>query len=115
MRRRSLAGVLTAAVVALAMTATADVQSSAGSMACCAKTHGRCAGVKTADDCCAQMTHAAPRVAAVVTPGLPAIGPAATSSASVGGFLATSTRAIAAPGFKRPHDPPHLHAFALLI
>jgi hypothetical protein len=105
-------------LVVLSITASpmADLRASAVAMACCAKTDYSCAGLSGPDDCCQHMGHAArsvtpgtvssarPLFAATVA-GLPPLIPETTTSDSV--------RSISA--FTRPHDPPHLHSYSLLI
>jgi hypothetical protein len=115
-RRRALLLVL----VILA-TASSDVLASRfslGAMACCIKAHHQCAGVRTADDCCQRMGHGIgatvtrlPAARASVSEPILAIVPALTIPAQISTPLIT----LAAPTFKRPHDPPHLHPVALLI
>jgi hypothetical protein len=108
-------------LLVIAATASSDLLASRfslGAMACCAKTHHQCAGMRTADDCCQGMGHG---IGATVTtlpaarvsdpgPAL-AILPAITTSS----HIATPAMPTATPTFKRPHDPPHLHPVALLI
>jgi hypothetical protein len=105
--------------VGLSMVAAplADLRGSAEAMACCAKTDYTCAGMSGPDDCCQRMGHVVPAAAAGLTdsfrlaqPPVAVISPVATD--------VTLTRLDSAdvlPAFKRPHDPPHLHAHILLI
>jgi hypothetical protein len=87
-------------------------------MACCAKTDYSCAGMSGPDDCCQHMGHGAH----AVTPGtlsstralllttvavVPLFGGATTPLASAAIDSVSS--------FTRPHDPPHLHPYNLLI
>jgi hypothetical protein len=101
----------------LAASSLADVRSSATAMACCIKAHNQCAGLSAPDDCCERMGHTSGvSLAGTLSSGQPVVIPPA--------ILATlppvnlSLR-LDAPNsdfaFKRPHDPPHLHPFSLLI
>jgi hypothetical protein len=104
-------------LASVAMTCFADLQASATAMACCARTDYTCASLSGPDDCCQHMGHGAPTVvagtsanfrlvqstAAVVSPGL------------IDATLSLVRSRDAVPAFKRPHDPPHLHAYSLLI
>jgi len=104
-------------VLALVAGQLAALRSSMSAMACCAKTHNECAGVKTPDDCCRGMGHSissSPSTAPIARDGLmslplavvPVVAIVATPSSTL--FVTDST-------FKRPHDPPHLHPISLLI
>jgi hypothetical protein len=114
-RRRALL------VLVILATASSDVLASRfslGAMACCAKAHHQCAGVRTADDCCQGMGHGIgasvttlPVARASVSDPILAILPGLTIRAQI----STPALTPAAPTFKRPHDPPHLHPVALLI
>jgi len=96
----------------------ADVFSSASAMACCAQMDYRCAGVTPPDDCCKRMGHDASRPAPSTaasthdrgTKAPIAIVPPPSITRSL-----ESDRAFVSAAFARPHDPPHLHAFSLLI
>jgi len=88
-------------------------------MACCAKTHGGCAGVKSPDTCCRGMGHVGVTPASTTPPNGPTwdapvmraiLAQTATGDSGVG-----SAQVFVCVAFKRPHDPPHLHAFTLLI
>jgi hypothetical protein len=103
-------------IAALAISALADLRSSATAMACCARTHNRCAGVRQADDCCKRMGHGT----AFSVAGTLAAVPASVLPAAIAvDFLHVTLPARHAPAadlaFARPHDPPHLHPFSLLI
>ena len=96
----------------------ASARASITAMACCAKTKGDCAGVKTPDDCCRGMGHVVSgptgstpqRQATLDSPSLHALLVSTIIDAGVG-----CTPVVVSVDFKRPHDPPHLHTFALLI
>jgi hypothetical protein len=108
-------------LLVIAATASIDLfasRFSLGAMACCAHTHHRCAGLKTADDCCQGMGHGIgattltlPAARASDPGSALAILPAITTSSRI----AAIAMPPAAPTFKRPHDPPHLHSVSLLI
>ena len=111
------AGSVLLVVLSLAVSPLAALRDSAAAMACCAKTDYTCAGLSAPDDCCQHMGHAAHGV----TPGtvssardllVPfiAIVPsfAAEPAAACDPLRTVST-------FTRPHDPPHLHSYSLLI
>jgi hypothetical protein len=95
----------------------AAMGASARAHACCAKTRYACAGLRSADDCCKRMGQAVPPAPATKTD-------AQALDADTTGiivrvqpqFLAdASGHRSANDSFKRPHDPPHLHTFTLLI
>ena len=89
---------------------------------CCAATEGSCAQLSTPDECCQTQDLAASQ-------GFTTIGPESrTRPASIQVAIAapidsmfSASIAISALDnfgrntFKRPHDPPHLHPFPLLI
>jgi len=94
----------------------AELRDGAAAMACCAKTDYSCAGMQAPDDCCRSMGHAAAHQAPstidkhqplpTVTVILFELGPQ---------IFASTARVAQVTAFARPHDPPHLHPFALLI
>jgi hypothetical protein len=110
-------------LLVIVATASSDLLASRFSldaMACCAKTHHQCAGMRTADDCCQGMGHGIGATATATT------APAARANLTVPVLAILAATAIPsqvtapsipppAPTFKRPHDPPHLHPVALLI
>jgi hypothetical protein len=113
-RRRALLVLVIAAIASSDLLAS---RFSLGAMACCAKTHHQCAGMKTADDCCQGMGHGIGATATTLPAGrrsltvpVVAILPAIAIPSQ---FTAPATPP--APTFKRPHDPLHLHPVALLI
>lgn len=116
-----LVSVHNALVVLLALAAGSSdlvaLRFSARARACCAKTHNKCAGLKTPDDCCRSMGHGfgtsvstAPAARASDVGLTLAVLSSPASPAAV-----TSVWLLPGPTFKRPHDPPHLHPIALLI
>jgi hypothetical protein len=115
-RRRLISAIITV-LVALAARDAAALRASADAMECCAKTDYSCAGMSTPDDCCQRMhhapAHATPSTAAAAgaVQGSPAIAVPPSPEAMI------STRTVRGPlaPFTRPHDPPYLHAFSLLI
>ena len=92
-------------------------QFSLRAMACCARTHQECAGLRTPDDCCQGMGQG---LGAIVTtpPGARAVD-AGPVLAILPVIREPTLDLVQAPppsvAFKRPHDPPHLHPVALLI
>jgi hypothetical protein len=117
-RRFLIAVSLLLVVVSIAASPLADLRAPAAAMACCAKMHDTCAGVRGPDDCCRHMGHTTPGA----TPGTvsnpsPLLAPA---SAVLRPFsaqpAATRPRLLdSVLAFTRPHDPPHLHPYSLLI
>ena len=95
---------------------------SADAHRCCAAAQGSCAQLSTPDECCQTQEQ-------VASEGFTTIGPESrTRPASIQFAFAppidsmfSASAAIGAPdasagsAFKRPHDPPHLHPFPLLI
>lgn len=101
----------------IAANAFADLRSSATAMACCKKTHGHCAGLNTPDNCCKRMGHTgAGAVAGIRSDAPPRVLPAIATVTLLPANV-SSVFDLPSPdfGFKRPHDPPHLHPFSLLI
>ena len=97
----------------------AQMAASSRAHACCEAMKGACAGIKAPDDCC-QTPQAG--VGAVPAANAPANRVAAsTISVAVLSSHRSDIVAIASNSesfdvrFKRPHDPPHLHVFHLLI
>jgi hypothetical protein len=115
---RTVSAAVLLVAVSVAATTFAELASSRRAMACCAKTHNKCAGIKRPDDCCKGMGHGVTAMAATVTKlkahaGCDAVATAATPVAAT---AANALRLAVSPiDFKRPHDPPHLHPFPLLI
>jgi hypothetical protein len=100
----------------VAATAFADLQSALTAMACCAKTNYQCAGLSRADDCCQRMGHTAGPTVGTLSSASPLLAPAAAIiSAFIVELPSAPAPLIPGPAFKRPHDPPHLHPFSLLI
>jgi hypothetical protein len=104
-------------VAAMATSCFADLQASATAMACCAKTDYTCARMTGPDDCCQHMGHAAPAAPAGLTDGFRLAQPAVAllSPFTIDATLSSLDSYDVVPVFKRPHDPPHLHAHILLI
>jgi hypothetical protein len=94
-----------------------SMTSSATAMACCAKTDYSCAGLSAPDTCCQRMHHAAahstPSTAAAAQgiDGAPAIVALPPTNVA----RSTSAWELLRVEFTRPHDPPHLHTYSLLI
>jgi hypothetical protein len=115
-RRFIVSNSLLLVVLSIVASPMADVRASAVAMACCAKTDYSCAGLSGPDDCCQHMGHAArsatPGTVSSARPlfvATVAVVPPLTIEAST----SDSIRSISA--FTRPHDPPHLHSYTLLI
>lgn len=93
---------------------------SADAHRCCESTNGACAQLSTPDECCHTQEQAIGQGYTTIGPssrlqlipnltlGLPA------EFVSLGVELSAITN-DAVLAFKRPHDPPHLHHFPLLI
>jgi hypothetical protein len=101
----------------VAASAFTDVLAAATALACCQKMNYECVGVSTPDDCCQHMGHAAiSSVANIVAKAQP------PGLAMIAVIPALGAHTVSPPfethtglAFKRPHDPPHLHPFSLLI
>jgi hypothetical protein len=96
----------------------ADLRSASEAMACCAKTDYECAGFRTPDDCCNQMHQGTSGPVPSTVAGAPnPLNTSLTAAPDSAYFLPTRLPRVdaAAVEFKRPHDPPHLHTFILLI
>jgi hypothetical protein len=118
LRRFFVLSSLMLVVTSLAASPLAALRASAAAMACCAKTDYTCAGVSAPDDCCRQMGH----TASGVTPGtletarassvlaIAIVPPLAARDAASSPVVLDSVSA-----FTRPHDPPYLHSYSLLI
>jgi hypothetical protein len=104
-------------MAAVAMSCFADLQASATAMACCAKTDYTCARMSGPDDCCQHMGHIVPAAPAGLTAGFRLFQPAVSVifPVAIDATLTMLDSHDAAPAFKRPHDPPHLHTHILLI
>jgi hypothetical protein len=85
-------------------------------MACCAKTNYQCAGLRAPDDCCQHMGHTAIRAAAgtLTSVELPVLTAAAIDRGYEPDLAARGAMTVGC-GWKRPHDPPHLHQYNPLI
>jgi hypothetical protein len=108
-------------LIAILATASSDVLASRfslGAMACCAKAHHQCAGVRTADDCCQGMGHGISATATTLPAARAAVSErmlATLPGLTIPRHIPAPPITPPAPTFKRPHDPPHLHQVALLI
>lgn len=104
------------ALVAANVAVCAAGRTQAQEMACCKAGHRTCGKMTSASDCCKSKERSSPTAAvtkqpdAVVEIALPAGVPALFQPDAPQG-LATPVCAT----LKRPHDPPHLHTFSLLI
>jgi hypothetical protein len=112
--------IVTVALIAagLSTSVLAELRDAIFVMECCTKAKFECAGVGTPDDCCRRMHHtSAPASPSIVSPAvgvydaaivMPAVQPVSWC-ALAGATLPSLSE------FKRPHDPPHLHPFSLLV
>jgi hypothetical protein len=117
-RARLLFGVLVLALASsVAASSFADLQASSAAMACCAKTDYTCAGMSSPDDCCRRMSHTAPRATAGTLSSATLLGaPVALIVRPFAVDVDTRSGVRRLPdSLPRPHDPPHLHAYSLLI
>jgi hypothetical protein len=114
---RSWIGVLILLVASsVATNAFADLRTSGTEMACCAKTDYGCAGLSSPDDCCQQMGHTQHGTfAGTLSSAHPVILPAILNVPASEASLVSYDPLNRESGFTRPHDPPHLHSFSLLI
>jgi hypothetical protein len=94
-----------------------SMTSAAAAMACCAKTDYSCAGLSAPDTCCQRMHHAASHSTPSTAAATQAIDGALVIAALPPTLLVRSTSAWTRVNveFTRPHDPPHLHTYSLLI
>jgi hypothetical protein len=92
-----------------------ELRASAAAMACCKKTHFRCAGVKTADDCCRTIQKSAHHDSATSRQTIDSTAQPVALFGGVPVFHQTIRTITRVDPFSRPHDPPHLHSFNLLI
>jgi hypothetical protein len=113
--RTSLTSIL---IVAAALSDASMLRASMNAMTCCASTHNKCAGIRTPDDCCRSMGQSVgdsvstvPSVRNHEISLAGAILPEITAAVTAG----RSVHLLVDHGFKRPHDPPHLHPVPLLI
>ena len=84
-------------------------------MACCKGGHHACHKPESAADCCKQVAAASPMPVATAVDHVVLPAPANIAVVFVDEPSSTIGNDVAADSSKRPHDPPHLHAFALLI
>jgi hypothetical protein len=120
MQRRSRLRVIarTLVVVAsIAVSSFADLKAAATAMDCCLKTNYACAGLSAPDDCCQHMGHTREANAPGTLVTVAAVGPALQPvfAPEVVPDPGLPSRHPVAGAFTRPHDPPHLHSFSLLI
>jgi hypothetical protein len=94
----------------------AELRDGAAAMACCAKTDYSCAGMRAPDDCCRSMGHAASHQTPATIEKHQPLPTVTAILADLGPQVFVSLARVAPiTAFTRPHDPPHLHPFALLI
>jgi hypothetical protein len=104
-------------IAAVAASTLADLRASSAAMACCAQMDYSCTGMSAPDDCCQRMTHTPARAAAGTLSS--AIQPGPPAAVVVPSFVADlnpgANFPLLAELLPRPHDPPHLHSYSLLI
>jgi hypothetical protein len=104
-------------IASVAVSTLADLRVSAAAMACCAQMDYACTGMSAPDDCCRRMNHTPARAAAGMLSSAIQLGTPA--GVLVPPFIADLKRRAGyrprAELLPRPHDPPHLHAYSLLI
>src|ERR1051326_9145440 len=111
-----MAGLAIVAIVVGVLASTGSISA----ICCCAATHGRCARLKTPDDCCRSMGHVVSALDATVPShahnafNAPDVVPAFLPGAFAH-HLQTPPSARSQERFTRPHDPPHLQSTPLLI
>jgi hypothetical protein len=93
---------------------------SADAHRCCASTGGECAQLSTPDDCCQTQEQAASQGYTSVAPDARRAAPDLIVAVVVPSSVTTIPGPVAddrpiSGAIKRPHDPPHLHTFPLLI
>src|SRR5690349_3109225 len=102
----------------LSTSVLAELRDATVVMECCTKAKIECAGVGTPDDCCRRMHHTStPASPSIVSPSV-GVHDAAIVVATVTPVSWCALAGNTLPSvseFKRPHDPPHLHPFSLLI
>lgn len=84
-------------------------------MACCKARHHVCHKQGSAGGCCKKVGAASPSPVATATHFVAIAAPRAVPAIYVQDLTPSVGSPLAAPSIKRPHDPPHLHPFALLI
>lgn len=119
MQRRSRLRAITPTLVvvaSIAVSSFADLRAAATAMDCCLKTNYACAALSAPDDCCQHMGHTPETTAAGTLVTVPAVGPALQPVApEVVPDRGVPSSDPVADAFTRPHDPPYLHTFSLLI
>lgn len=90
---------------------------SSRALACCAATKGACAQLTTPDTCCQTQEQAAGPGLAANGPDLQLSFPSFADQSTPIAFVIIDALELdrTTEAFKRPHDPPHLHLFPLLI
>ena len=119
-RRRLTTRVVFAVIAGLIVIADATAaRASLLAMVCCMKTHGECAGVRGPDDCCRGMGHVSADLSKTTPPDGPTTAAPSTRAVlpqpAIVNAATGASPIVDAVAFQRPHDPPHLHTFALLI
>ena len=115
--RPIIAALVTCATVAVApaVCAAGPNPSAAAEMACCKAGHRTCHQQGSAADCCKKVRAAAPQGQTGTLAAQTSVSPPPCTSVHYADEPALASHWIISDAFKRPHDPPHLHAFTLLI
>jgi hypothetical protein len=101
-------------LLAIAWIDGAGLEFQARAMVCCAHRHDCGGGVSAPDKCCERMGHAAPAKSGTIVQRSH-VGALVPIAFAVPGPIVELAAIAHRLGFTRPHDPPHLHTFALLI
>ena len=112
--------IVAVAVIAagLSTSVLAELRDAIFVMECCTKAKFACARLGTPDDCCRRMHHtSAPASPSIVSQsvGVHDAAIVVPAGAPVSRSAVAGDTPLAVSEFKRPHDPPHLHPFSLLI
>ena len=101
-------------LLAIAWVDGAGLEFQARAMACCSHRQDCGGNLRAPDTCCERMGHGVPAKTGTIVQTSHAVAPVTTA------FVAPAPTVAQAPAphfldFIRPHDPPHLHTFTLLI
>jgi hypothetical protein len=116
-RGRSRAAVRCAAAIVLLLIAWIDgagLEFVARAMACCAHRQDCGGDLRAPDTCCERMGHGAPAKTGTTVQSAHAVA-LVPMALAVPAPIVEPAPISHRPDFIRPHDPPHLHPFALLI
>ena len=117
--RRVLAAVFALAIPSSGIAAElAFLADSSRAMACCVAAKGQCRGWKTPHECCGTRDSTAVSIAPAPIGASRDLAVPSAACLQVESPVAALPLPVLHDGsltFKRPHDPPHLHTFNLLI